>query len=126
MQASASSQHAADGDDATVIAVLTNLPDAESAARLSRALLEARACACVNRFAPVESEYWWQGKLEQATEWPLLAKTTRARYAALEAVIRANHPYDVPEIIAWPVSQGFGPYLAWVRDEVDAAAHGAQ
>ncbi|WER45745.1 divalent-cation tolerance protein CutA [Cupriavidus sp. WKF15] len=126
MQASASSQHAADGDEAAVIAVLTNLPDADAAKRLSRALLEARVCACVNRLAPVESEYWWQGKLEQATEWPLLAKTTRARYAALEAVIRANHPYDVPEIIAWPVSQGFGPYLAWVRDEADSARGGAE
>ncbi|CAG9178937.1 Divalent-cation tolerance protein CutA [Cupriavidus laharis] len=125
MQASNSSQHAGDGDETAVIVVLTNLPDAEAASRLSRVLLEARVCACVNRLAPVESEYWWQGKLEQATEWPLLAKTTRARYAALEAVIRANHPYDVPEIIAWPVSQGFGPYLAWVLDEVDPAAHGA-
>lgn len=121
MQASNSPQNAGDGDNEAVIAVLTNLPDADTAARLSRALLEARACACVNRLAPVESEYWWQGKLEQATEWPLLAKTTRGRYAALEAVIRANHPYDVPEIIAWPVSQGFGPYLEWVRSEVTRA-----
>jgi periplasmic divalent cation tolerance protein len=126
MQTSASSPFAADGDEAAVIAVLTNLPDAQAASRLSRALLEARVCACVNRLAPVESEYWWQGKLEQATEWPLLAKTTRARYAALEAVIRANHPYEVPEIIAWPVSEGFSPYLAWVRDEADPAAHSAE
>ncbi|CAG9171215.1 divalent-cation tolerance protein CutA [Cupriavidus pinatubonensis] len=118
MQAGNSSQNAQDGDNEAIIAVLTNLPDACTVAKLSRALLEARVCACVNRLAPVESEYWWQGKLEQATEWPLLAKTTREQYSAVEAVIRANHPYDVPEIIAWPVSQGFGPYLAWVRGEV--------
>lgn len=100
-----------------VLVVVTNAPDAETAARLSRAVLQARAAACVNRLAPVESEYWWQGKLEQAREWPLLIKTTRARYAALEAVIRQHHPYDVPELLAWPVSAGFGPYLEWVRGE---------
>lgn len=100
-----------------VLVVVTNAPDADTAARLSRAVLQARAAACVNRLAPAESEYWWQGKLERAQEWPLLIKTTRARYAALEAVIRQHHPYDVPELLAWPVSAGYGPYLAWVRSE---------
>ncbi|BDB25750.1 divalent-cation tolerance protein CutA [Cupriavidus sp. P-10] len=112
-------------DSAEVIVVITNTPDAETAARLSRAVLEARAAACVNRLAPVESQYWWQGALEQAQEWPLLIKTTRARYAALEAVIRQHHPYDVPEIIALPVTAGFAPYLAWVGSETDAGAQPA-
>ncbi|UDM50697.1 divalent-cation tolerance protein CutA [Cupriavidus sp. MP-37] len=103
-----------------VLVVVTNAPDADTAARLSRAVLQARAAACVNRLAPVESEYWWQGKLEQAQEWPLLIKTTRARYAALEAVIRQHHPYDVPELLALPASAGYGPYLEWVRSETAA------
>lgn len=107
-----------------VLVAMTNAPDADTAARLSRAVLEARAAACVNRLAPVESEYWWQGKLERAQEWPLLIKTTRARYAALEAVIRQHHPYEVPELLAWPVSAGYGPYLEWVRGETASAAAG--
>lgn len=111
---------AADPDE--VLVVLTNAPDADTAARLSQAVLQARAAACVNRLAPVESEYWWQGNLERAQEWPLLIKTTRARYAALEGVIRQHHPYDVPELIAWPVSAGYGPYLAWVRSETASPA----
>jgi periplasmic divalent cation tolerance protein len=110
-----------DGDN-QVIVVMTNLPDADAATRLTRAALEARAAACVNRLAPVESEYWWQGKIERAQEWPLLIKTTRARYAALEAIIREQHPYDVPEVIAWPLVAGLAPYLAWVRDEVTQTA----
>ncbi|SPD66050.1 Cation tolerance protein CutA [Cupriavidus taiwanensis] len=105
-----------------VLVAMTNAPDADTAARLSRAVLEARAAACVNRLAPVESEYWWQGKLERAQEWPLLIKTTRARYAALEAVIRQHHPYEVPELLAWPVSAGYGPYLEWVRGETAGTA----
>ncbi len=112
-------------DPAELLVVITNTPDDETAARLSRAVLEARAAACVNRLAPVESEYWWQGVLEQAREWPLLIKTTRARYAALEAVIRQHHPYDVPEIIALPVTTGFAPYLAWVGSETSTGAQPA-
>lgn len=112
--------HVAGPDE--VLVVLTNAPDAGAAARLSQAVLQARAAACVNRLAPVESEYWWQGKLEQAQEWPLLIKTTRARYAALEAVIRQHHPYDVPEIIAWPLAAGYAPYLAWVHAETGSTA----
>ncbi|KWR91668.1 divalent-cation tolerance protein CutA [Cupriavidus sp. IDO] len=111
-----------DDTDSQVIVVMTNLPDVDSATRLTRAVLEARAAACVNRLAPVDSEYWWQGKLERAQEWPLLIKTTRARYAALEAIIREQHPYDVPEVIAWPLVAGLAPYLAWVRDEVRQTA----
>ncbi|MDK3022765.1 divalent-cation tolerance protein CutA [Cupriavidus taiwanensis] len=112
--------HVAGPDE--VLVVLTNAPDAGTAARLSQAVLQARAAACVNRLAPVESEYWWQGKLEQAQEWPLLIKTTRARYAALEAVIRQHHPYDVPEIIAWPLAAGYAPYLAWIHAEAGSTA----
>jgi periplasmic divalent cation tolerance protein len=108
----------------SVLVAMTNLPDEASAARLARAVLAARVAACVNRLAPCQSEYWWQGKLEQAQEWPLLIKTTRVQYAALEAVIRAEHPYDVPELVAWPVGAGFAPYLAWVREEASGMPTG--
>ena len=101
----------------SVWVAMTNLPDEASAARVARAVLEARAAACVNRLAPCQSEYWWQGKLVQAQEWPLLIKTTQRQYAALEAVIRAEHPYDVPELVAWPLVAGLPAYLGWVREE---------
>ncbi len=87
-----------------------------AAARLSRSSTGgSRGSLCGMRLAPCQSEYWWQGKLEQAQEWPLLIKTTRAQYAALEAVIRAEHPYDVLELVAWPLGAGCAPYLAWVQ-----------
>ncbi|SDD68649.1 divalent cation tolerance protein [Cupriavidus sp. YR651] len=101
----------------SVLMAMTNLPDEAAATRMARAILEARVAACVNRLSPCQSEYWWQDELEQAQEWPLLIKTTQGQYAALEAVVRAEHPYDVPELVAWPVAAGFQPYLTWVRDE---------
>ncbi|WP_454723467.1 MULTISPECIES: divalent-cation tolerance protein CutA [Cupriavidus] len=106
-----------DSEASETMLVMTALPDAEAAARVARAVLAPRLAACVNRLAPCESEYWWRGRIETAREWPLLIKTTRDRYAALEAAIRQAHPYEVPEIVALPVAAGFPSYLAWVAAE---------
>ncbi len=100
-----------------VLVVLTNCPDVEVADRIARTIVEQRLAACVNRLASVESVYRWQGALERVTEVPLLIKTTRERYAEIEQAIRALHPYEVPEIIAMPVSAGLASYLRWVADE---------
>ena len=100
-----------------VIAVLTNLPDSESAFNLARDLVHLRLAACANVLPPATSFYRWEGREEQASEVPVLIKSTRERYPELEAAIRARHPYTVPEIIAWPIDRGFSPYLAWVEGE---------
>jgi periplasmic divalent cation tolerance protein len=99
------------------LVILTNCPDETSADRIARALVEQRLAACVNRLAPVRSTYRWQGAVEQASEVPLLIKSTRERYAELEAAIRSMHPYSVPEIIAIPIVAGYSAYLRWVQDE---------
>ncbi len=100
-----------------VLLALTNLPDEQSADALARQLIERRAAACVNRFAPCTSTYRWEGKVETATEVPLLIKTTRAAWPRLEQLIREAHPYELPEIVAVPVEQGLPAYLDWVRTE---------
>ena len=97
--------------------VITTLPDAASAHALAQALVEQRLAACVNVLAPCRSVYRWQGKVEDAEEVPLLIKTAAARYAALEAAIRAAHPYELPEIVAVPLAGGLPGYLAWVAAE---------
>lgn len=100
-----------------VLLVLTNLPDADSAGRVARLLVEQRLAACVNLLAPCTSVYRWQGAVETATELPLLIKTTRAAYPALQAALREAHPYELPEIVAIPVQEGLPAYLAWVAAE---------
>ena len=100
-----------------VLLVLTNLPDAESAQALARQLIDGRHAACVNLLAPATSVYRWEGAVETATEVPALIKCTEGGYAALEAAIRKHHPYELPEIIAVPVTQGLPAYLDWVRTE---------
>jgi len=97
--------------------VLTNVPEAELAERLARMLVEQQLAACVNILPTVASIYRWDGHIEQASEIPLLIKTTQARYTELERAIVQAHPYDVPEIVVLPLAGGLPAYLQWMRDE---------
>jgi periplasmic divalent cation tolerance protein len=100
-----------------ILLVITNLPDAPSADKLARHLIAERAAACVNQLAPCNSTYRWQGKIESTTEVTLLIKTTRAAYPRLEKLIEVAHPYELPEIIAVPVTGGLSAYLGWIDSE---------
>ena len=102
------------------ILVLTQLPDRAAAMDLARVLVAGRLAACVNVGAPGESMYHWQGQIETAHEVPVTIKTRAALYPRVEAAIRANHPYDVPEIVAVAVVDGLRPYLDWLDAETDA------
>jgi periplasmic divalent cation tolerance protein len=103
------------------ILIVTQMPDRASALILARSLVESRIAACVSIGAPVESLYHWRGKIETAQEVPVVVKTHPERYAEAEAAIRAGHPYELPEIVAVPVTHGFAPYLQWIADETRAS-----
>ena len=92
-------------------------PDAETAARIARALVEERLAACVNVLPGVTSIYRWKDSVETANEAVLLVKTRADRGPALEARVRELHPYEVPEIVRVSVSGGSAHYLDWVRTE---------
>jgi periplasmic divalent cation tolerance protein len=98
--------------------VLVTAPDLKTARKLAQAALQDHLAACVNIIPRFESHYWWQGKLEKGNEVLLLIKTTKAKLAALEKTILANHPYDTPEFLATPLSQGNERYCAWLQDSV--------
>ena len=84
---------------------------------LARALVERRVAACVNLVPGVRSVYRWKGRVEEARETLLVAKTTAGRLPALLAAVRELHPYEVPEAIALPVDGGLAGSLDWVRTE---------
>lgn len=104
--------------DDTVQLVFTNCPGLDVAQLIARQLVDARLAACVNILAPCRSVYEWQGKRCEEDEIPLLIKTTSACYPALEAMIRQNHPYELPEIVAVDIAHGLPAYLAWVSGQV--------
>ena len=101
----------------SVLLVFTNLPDRASADKLADLLVGQRLAACVNILAPCRSVYRWKDEVQHDEEHPMLVKTTAERFPALEAAIRANHPYELPEIIAVPVERGLPEYLGWVAQE---------
>lgn len=101
----------------SALLVLTNCPDEATANALALAVLEDKLAACVNLLPSIQSVYRWRGAIESAVEIPLLIKSTAANYPALEAKIRELHPYDVPEIIALPITHGLPAYLDWLSAE---------
>jgi periplasmic divalent cation tolerance protein len=105
----------------STLLVLTNLPDRAAAEKLADALISQRVAACVNILAPCRSVYRWKGAVQHDEEHPMLIKTSAERYAALEAAIRAGHPYELPEIVAVPIERGLATYLDWLGAKT---AHG--
>ena len=99
------------------IQVLITIDSEEKAKELGRLLVEHRAAACVQVWGPIFSTYRWEGKVEDAQEWMCSAKTTAGQYDRLEALVKENHPYDVPEILAFPILTGNKEYLDWVGGE---------
>lgn len=99
------------------IVVFTNFPDRDSALALASHLIERRLAACVNVLEGCTSVYRWKSKVQVDGEFPVMIKTRQELYAELEAVIRERHPYELPEIIALPVTSGMPGYLAWIAAE---------
>ena len=103
--------------EATPYIIITTTVDSEEAAQAIRdALLLPRLVACVQACS-IQSDFWWQGKLERANEIRLQAKAPEDHADAIIAAIEAVHPYEVPEIIITPILQGHPPYMEWIESE---------
>ena len=98
--------------------VLVSIPRDE-ANNLARGLVENRLAACVNVIPKIESYFWWDNKLEHEEEALLIIKTTQQRFDELRAWVVANHPYDLPEVISLPLSDGLSDYIEWVKRETE-------
>ncbi len=98
--------------------VLSTCPNSDVSRRLAGRLVQEGLAACVNVIPGVESHYLWKGQVECEAEHLLLIKTHQARLDALEAVIREEVPYEVPELIAVPLVAGSEDYLSWMRENI--------
>lgn len=100
-----------------VVVVLVTAPSPESGRQIARRLVEQKLAACVNLIAPVRSIYTWQGAVQEDEETLLVIKT-RAELVERQLIpaIRAEHPYQVPEILALPVAAGSADYLRWIAE----------
>ena len=100
------------------IVVLTTAGSKEEANKLSRGLVEEKLAYCVNTVPSIQSTYFWEGKLCVDEELLLVIKTQEVKFTALELWIRENHSYDVPELIALPISKASADYLKCIDDWV--------
>jgi periplasmic divalent cation tolerance protein len=106
----------------SALLILTTLPERAVAETLARELLAARLAACIHVGAPVRSLYHWRGQIETADETPLAIKTRAELYPRVQAAILASHPYELPEIVAVPISDALPGYLDWIAVETAADA----
>jgi periplasmic divalent cation tolerance protein len=105
------------------IVILSTCGSETEAHKLARLLVDTQLAACVNVIGGgvlggVRSFYRWQGKVESASEWLLLIKTSRDRFARVQAAIEDAHSYEVPEIIALPIVEGAPAYLSWMDENL--------
>lgn len=93
--------------------ILVTVDTQAAAQEIATILVTDRLAACVNLF-PIHSVYRWEGKVEEAAEWQLVAKTKLSLFEAIESAVKNLHPYEVPEVLAVPIEQGYVPYLNWL------------
>ncbi len=96
-----------------IVVVYVTFPSLKIAKQIIEQLITAKLVACGNIFR-VSSIYVWKGKIEKAAEYGAFIKTVSSNYQKVEKYIKKNHPYEIPEIIGWPIERGYNPYLDWV------------
>ena len=99
-----------------VLLALSTFPDRETAQRVSNQVVTEKLAACANILPAVESIYRWKDKVETGNETLVIFKLGEDRQPAFQEKVRSLHPYEVPEIIFFPVSNGLPEYLHWVAD----------
>jgi len=100
------------------ILVLTTAGSRDEAHKIGRALVERFLAACVNIVPQVGSIYRWEGKIEEAEEWLLIVKTTRAGFERVREAIVELHSYEVPECVSVAIDGGSVGYLGWIGQSV--------
>jgi periplasmic divalent cation tolerance protein len=98
-----------------VVVVLVTVPNAEAGRMIAGAIVDERLAACVNVVGPIRSIYRWEGAVRDDEEYLLVVKTRATLLPTLETRVRGLHDYDLPEVVALPVSGGSARYLDWVR-----------
>jgi periplasmic divalent cation tolerance protein len=101
-----------------IVQVTTTVDSQSRAIQLAQTIVTERLAACAQIQGPIESVYWWRGKVDSATEWYCHFKTTKLLVEHLRTRVVKLHPYDVPEVIVVPVVDGHPPYLNWVALEI--------
>lgn len=100
------------------IQVLTTTANMTDAQRIAKVVVEQRLAGCVQIIGPIQSVYWWEEEVRRSEEYLCLIKTRADLFEPLSEAITNAHPYDVPEILAMPVTHASENYLSWLNGEI--------
>ena len=103
----------------TIHLVYMTTSDKAEARKIGMTLVESHLAACVNIIDQMNSLYRWEGKIQEDQEVVLIAKTTEKKLPALKRKVKAMHSYECPCIVCLPVTDGYEPFLQWIREHVD-------
>lgn len=98
--------------------LISTVSSKNEAERIAKALVYQKLVACVNVIGNVKSIFRWHGKIDQVRELLLIVKTDSNHLKRVQQTIRKYHTYEIPEMIGWPISWGYKPYLRWLRDSI--------
>lgn len=101
--------------------VFVTVSGEEEGKKISKQLVEERLVACVNVIPNIKSIYWWEGKVEESSEYLLIMKTVSERIDFLINRVKQLHSYDVPEVIALDIEKGNPDYLNWIAESIQCA-----
>jgi periplasmic divalent cation tolerance protein len=105
----------------SAVIILCTMPDLECAENISQKLVEQRMAACCNIISNIKSVYSWKNEIQYDEEQLLVIKTLSSKYASVQNLILAEHPYEVPEIISVNISDGSKSYLTWITETLREA-----
>ena len=112
------------GEEGAIILITTSTE--KEAEKIASALLNQKKAACVSILPGVNSFFWWQGKIDSASEVLLVVKTKSGLLDDIVKLVKKLHSYDVPEIIALPIIGGNEEYLKWINDSVKKRVKGGK
>lgn len=100
------------------VVIFSTCANKREAQKISRGLIREKLAACVNIIEKIESIFWWKGKTDSAKEALLIIKSKYSSLNKIIKVVKSLHSYEVPEIIALPITGGYKPYLEWMDESV--------
>lgn len=105
----------------TNIMVFMTTATKHEAQKIVRSLLDKHLIACANILGPLESQFWWQEKIDKAKEFLVLMKSDEKLFEKISKTIKDIHSHEIPEILALPIVKGWAPYLEWLNDALRPA-----
>jgi len=100
------------------IVIFVTVGNKIEAGKIADKLIKDKLVACVNVVDKIKSLFWWQGRVDNATEVLLIAKSKKNKLTKIIKAVKSVHSYDLPEIIALPIIGGYKPYLDWINESV--------